>query len=211
VERFELKFKNWKGKITRRRSFIAFSLIILVVAVTLTYYAGNYVSHKANVTEVSDIILDNLPSINLGPIFVYGFILVISLFFLYPLFLNVRKFPLALFYFGILLAMRAFFMIFTHLQTPSDAIAVDFPGFLDGLNFRNDLFFSGHTAIPFMGFLVFRENKIKYFFLASSVVLGIVVLLMHRHYTIDVLAAFFIAYGTYKIGKFMLNKTRWGK
>jgi len=47
------------------------------------------------------------------------------------------------------------------------------------LNFSNDLFFSGHTAVPFLGYLLFKEEKIRYVFLALSIMMGGVVLLMH--------------------------------
>ena len=57
-----------------------------------------------------------------------------------------------------------------------------------------------------MAFLVFKDSKIRWFFFAMSIILGITSLLMHRHYTIDVLSAFFITYGVYKIGKRMFRE-----
>ena len=70
---------------------------------------------------------------------------------------------------------------------------------IDDMIFRNDLFFSGHTAFPFLAFLIFRDSWIRWVFLAGSLVQGTTVLLMHVHYSIDVVAAFFIAYGSYSI------------
>ena len=62
------------------------------------------------------------------------------------------------------------------------------------------MFFSGHTAMPFLGFYLFRRSWVRYAFLAGSIVMGFVVLAMHVHYSIDVLAAFFMTYGSYRIG-----------
>ncbi|MBD3360385.1 hypothetical protein GF366_01130, partial [Candidatus Peregrinibacteria bacterium] len=73
-------------------------------------------------------------------------------------------------------------------------------GHLSKLFFENDLFFSGHTAVPFLAFLVFKESKIfKWVMFAGSILMAITVLLMHVHYSIDVFAAFFITYGIYSI------------
>jgi membrane-associated phospholipid phosphatase len=97
-------------------------------------------------------------------------------------------------------------MLFTHLQTPSDAITADFPWIFQNLNFQNDLFFSGHTAIPFLGFFLFRRSPLRYVFLVGSLVMAFVVLAMHLHYSIDVFSAFFITYCSYRIGCFFTHK-----
>jgi hypothetical protein len=98
-------------------------------------------------------------------------------------------------------------MVFTHLQSPADAIPISFPWIFKGLSFKNDMFFSGHTAIPFLGFLLFKNSKIRFLFLAGSVFLGTAALLMHEHYSIDVFSAFFITYCSYKIGWFFIKKS----
>lgn len=69
------------------------------------------------------------------------------------------------------------------------------------------MFFSGHTAIPFLGFLVFYEDKfMRYFCLAASVLMGATSLLTHQHYSIDVFSAFFITYATFKMGEWIFKK-----
>ena len=106
-----------------------------------------------------------------------------------------------------MLTIRSFFLILTHLQTPPDAIILTFPNILSNLFFYNDMFFSGHTAMIFLGFFLSDNKKIKYVFLFGSIIMGITSLLVHHHYSIDVFAAFFITYGSYKIGNFLLNKS----
>lgn len=103
--------------------------------------------------------------------------------------------------------VRSIFMCFTHLSTPSDASTFTVPYLVSFFTFQNDLFFSGHTAVAFLGFLLFRQNKkLKYFFLITSISMGIIVLLMHVHYSIDVFSAFFIAYGTFRVGEWFFKK-----
>jgi hypothetical protein len=71
---------------------------------------------------------------------------------------------------------------------------------LDFITSGNDLFFSGHTGLPFLIALIFWDHiYIRRLFLVSSVVFGVVVLLAHLHYSIDVFAAFFITYSIYHI------------
>jgi hypothetical protein len=64
----------------------------------------------------------------------------------------------------------------------------------------NDLFFSGHTGLPFLIALIFWDHVyVRTLFLSSSVVFGVIVLLSHLHYSIDVFSAFFITYSIYHI------------
>jgi hypothetical protein len=71
----------------------------------------------------------------------------------------------------------------------------------------NDLFFSGHTGYPFLLALIFWNIPVlRYFFFLCSIAGGVVVLLGHLHYSIDVFSAFFIAYGVFEIAKKIFNK-----
>ena len=81
-----------------------------------------------------------------------------------------------------------------------------FPWFFENLYFENDMFFSGHTAMPFLGFYLFRHSPLRYVFLVGAIVMGIVVLAMHLHYSIDVFAAFFMTYCSYRMGLRLLRK-----
>ena len=156
--------------------------------------------------DVPDLILDHVGPYDLRPVYIYGYIALIVALFLYPLVLHIRMLHIVISQFSLLVMLRALFMIFTHLQSPLDAIQVDFPWIFKGLSFQNDLFFSGHAAIPFLGYLLFRKSKIKYFFLAGSIVMAVTVLLMHIHYSIDVFSAYFIAACSYRIVNRILTK-----
>ena len=196
--------KEWTKEIWNNRYLILVSIIILIIAIILDYAAGTYVKKITGVVA-PDIILDNIPTFDLDFIYIYGAIIVVGIFFAYPLFLKVKELHKAISQFSLLVMVRSAFTCFTHLSIPSSALVFKIPFFMPFLNYSNDLFFSGHTAIPFLGFLLFK-GKIRYFFLVSSIVMGLTVLLMHVHYTIDVFSAFFITYGTYKVGEFLFNK-----
>ncbi|MBN1360036.1 MAG: hypothetical protein JW993_05565 [Sedimentisphaerales bacterium] len=198
-EYFRKGFHDWIRELIEYRYLIALSVILVVVAAFLDYYSGVYVTAKGG-TEVPDLILDRIEPIDLSPLFVYGYLVLVGALFAYPLFFHIRMFHAVLSQFSLLVVLRSIFMIFTHLETPADAVPAHFPWIFQGLSFQNDMFFSGHTAIPFLGFYLFKDSPVRYLFLVGSIVMAIVVLAMHMHYSIDVFSAFFITYCSYQMG-----------
>jgi hypothetical protein len=197
---------DWKSEFKEHKGLIALSLIFLVGALVLNSVVGNYADRVGN-AAASDLILEHVGPVDWTYLFVYGYGLVILLLFVYPLLFRVREFHIAISQFSLLVLIRSFFISLTHLKVPTDAIAVSVSHLSNLLIFRNDLFFSAHTALPFLGFLLFRKHKIiSTFFLIMTFVLAATVLLMHIHYSIDVFAAFFITYGSYKIGEWLFRR-----
>ena len=147
-----------------------------------------------------DLILNNIPTIDLSPIYVWGILVVILVYLSYPFIYQPRMIHYSIGVLSLFLAIRSGFLVLTHLQAPPGAIQVASKGIFQFISYKNDLFFSGHAGIPFLGFLIYKSKTIRYFLLFASIVLSITVLLMHVHYSIDVASAYFITYGVYKIG-----------
>jgi len=197
---------DWESEFKEHKRLIVLSLIFLAGALILNSVLGNY-ADRVGTAAASDLILDHVGPFDLTYLFVYGYGLVILLLFIYPLLFRVREFHVVISQFSLLVLLRSFFISLTHLKVPADAISVSFAHLSNLLIFRNDLFFSAHTAIPFLGFLLFRKNKIAgTFFLIMTFVLAATVLLMHVHYSIDVFAALFITYGSYKFGEWLFRR-----
>jgi hypothetical protein len=203
------RLQEWRTEILDHKYQILLALAFLGIACTLNYYFGTYVSNRAIVATVPDLVLDNVPCVNIpvvSVLYVWLYISVFVVLFSYPFFFRPRRLHYVLGMTSLFILVRAIFVTFTHLKTPADAVHVLFPWPFQGLHFTNDMFFSGHAGLPFLGFLMFRQNKaIRSYMLASSIILGAVVLLMHQHYAIDVLSAFFITYGIYRIGGKVFN------
>ena len=195
-------FKEWLSVMKKNRKKLYISLFFLLVSLTLYGLSGDYVTEKIDTAYSHDLILDNFGPYNFGFIFVWLFILVILMVLFYPLIFKPLELHYVLNMFSFFIIMRSGFVILTHLRPPPDSIQGIFPHYFNFLIFSNDLFFSGHTGLPFLGFLVFRKHHkwLGYFMLASSVILGMSALLMHVHYSIDVASAYFITYCIYLIG-----------
>ena len=198
-ERLHAGLRAWAWEVLACKRLIAVSLACIAVGLGFDYACGMYV-HTMRGVKVPDLILDLFPPIDLSFLFIYGYVSLIAGMFLYPIIFRMRMIHVVAFQFSLLLVIRSLFMIFTHLETPAGAVSVSYPWFFRSLYFENDMFFSGHTAMTFLGFYVFRRSWIRYVFLVGSIVMAIVVLAMHVHYSIDVLAAFFMTYGSYRIG-----------
>jgi membrane-associated phospholipid phosphatase len=190
---------SWREEFGEHKWLILLSVFFFIVAVILNQLASNY-TDKKNTTPVSDMILDSIPSVDLSIFFIWGFLIVVLVLLLYPLLFNIRKFHVAVSQFSLLVVIRSFFITLTHLGLPVDSIKYYPDGIYRWFIFQNDLFFSGHVAIAFLGFLLYRKEKVGIFFFIATIVMALTVLLMHVHYSIDVFAAFFITYGSYRIG-----------
>jgi hypothetical protein len=201
----KLKFSQVIKDILEHKFFIFFSLIALSVALVLNVFAGRY-TDKVGTAISHDIILDNLPVLNLNFIYIWVAIAITSIMIFYVLFFRTNRFHIYLSHLSLLILVRNFAMCLTHLKTPSEAVYSNFPFFLNLFSFQNDLFFSGHVAYTFIGFLLFKDSKIKWLFLFSSIIMAVTVLLMHAHYSIDVFSAYFITYGTFVLGEKMFKR-----
>ncbi len=196
---FMVDIANWKKGIHQHKSAIMVSFLFLSIAIVLNYIASSYVEETGKAIA-SDLILDLIPVFDLSFIFIYGYIFVIAILLVYPLIYDPKDFHKVVSQFSLIILIRSFFITLTHLKAPADAIIADVPEILSFMSFTNDLFFSGHTAAPFLGYLIFQKRRIRILFFIMTIVLASTVLLMHVHYSIDVFAALFITLGSYTFG-----------
>lgn len=195
----------------RDRSFrisLLVGLSILIASYLVNIKASVYNDTQSYVS-VSDLIIDHVPVVNLHLIFSWGMYFVLLTLFVYPVFFKPEICPFAMKTFALLIFLRSGFILLTNVGPPIgffyEGLKVGGSVFTD-IAFRNDLFFSGHTAYPFLAYLIFKETKFRWFLLFSSILMAVTVILMHIHYSIDVFAAFFITYGTYVMSDRIFNR-----
>ncbi|NCN52056.1 hypothetical protein GW931_03525 [archaeon] len=202
LSEYKVLFKNKNYK--KSLLFGIFLLILGGIISSITIWYSDFVVGNS----VTDLILDNIPTINLLWFRAYGtFFIALSILafgILKPKFL-----PFLTKSVGLMYVVRALFIPLTHLKFYPEkvAVATQYSFFKIIPYGGNDLFFSGHVALPFMAALVFWENKkIRIFCLIATIISGIVVLVSKSHYSIDVFAAPFITYSIFKISEKFFKK-----
>ena len=200
---------HYKTSFSHRAFVITFtsSILLLILSLYVNFLAGTFATH-AESNPVTDIILSNIRVYDVESIFITGSIIqaffIAFLCFLYP-----KKTPFILKSIALFTIIRSVFISITHIGPFPTHVYINPTSVINKFTFDGDLFFSGHTGLPFLMALVFWNNKyLRFFFLFSSVVFGVTVLLAHLHYSIDVLGAFFITYTIYHISEFLFRNDR---
>jgi hypothetical protein len=189
----------------RFRTSTLLSIVALIISSVINYYAGLYATREAS-NSVTDIILSNTRTYDVDWYFIYG-ALALTLFISYLCFTHPKRIAFTVHSLTLFIVIRSVFVSLTHIGTFPNQIPLDLGSIASKFLFGSQLFFSGHTGIPFLMALIFwQEKKLRYIFLAWSIFFGIIVLLGHLHYTIDVFAAFFITYTIYKISLWLFPK-----
>ena len=195
-----------------KKSFVLSALssfATLLAALIINYFAGAYALSRIS-NGVKDLLLDHLPIVDVGIIVLEASILFISGT-LICLFLTPQKLPFTIKSISLFIIIRSLFISLTHLA-PYLGIEyqqsfVDQGSLISKFTFGGDLFFSGHTGLPFLLALLFWQNRpLRVLFLIASFVSGGAMLLGHLHYSIDVFGAFFITYAIFDLSKWLFHK-----
>ncbi len=180
------------------------SIILFIGSVYVTHYASRYAEINAS-NHVNDIILSNTRVYNFEIVFVYVAIM-LGLFVITLCLRFTKTAPFLIKAVSLFIVIRSLFVSMTHIGPFPLKLELE-SNLLNFITSGNDLFFSGHTGLPFLIALIFWNHLyIRILFLSASVVLGATALLSHLHYTIDVFAAFFITYSIYHIAIKLFKK-----
>ncbi|MDQ5962825.1 MAG: hypothetical protein QG653_632 [Patescibacteria group bacterium] len=173
------------------------ALALFAISVVATHFASRYAEIRAS-NHVEDLILSNTPVFNFE--FVFVELAVALVLFVVVLCIKYSKgSPFIIKAVSLFILIRAGFVSLTHMGPFPTRLDIE-SNLLDFITSGNDLFFSGHTGLPFLIALIFWNHKyLRTLFVSAAGVFGAIVLLAHLHYSIDVFAAFFITYAIYHI------------
>lgn len=188
----------WKKELREHKTRLVVGILLLSVSLYMSKTFSVYVDKVASVTA-PDFFLNILPIWNSTFLMLWYPAIIAAIYLLYPLLVKPSKTAYIMVIVGVFYIVRSLTISMTHIHGPVESI--DYPGM-----FTSDMFFSGHTGFPFLGFLIFSNKWIKAFMLFSSILMAITVMLGHQHYSIDVASAFFITYGIYKLGDWVYKK-----
>ncbi|PIQ31027.1 MAG: hypothetical protein COW61_04450 [Candidatus Yonathbacteria bacterium CG17_big_fil_post_rev_8_21_14_2_50_46_19] len=196
--------RYFREKIFVRSLVLAF--LFLVASLMISFYANVYaIEHASN--AVADIFLSNVRAFDVDGLFAYGGVIFWIIIIFFGL-IEPRRFPFALKSIALFVLIRSIFISLTHIGPfPVQIISEDPSYIIRKAVLGADLFFSGHTGLPFLMALVFWKTfPIRVFCIVSAIFFGAVALLGHFHYSIDVLAAFFITYTIFHLASIFFKK-----
>ena len=186
-----------------RAAELALALSALLGALALNNWLGRFASRAGESAHASpDLLLSLLPVVDLRWVFVWGFAAFVAWAFVMGLWRENRRLARIAWLYALLIILRSLFIILTPMRLPEGALVVSGDPLFEAvgrhLTFHNDLFFSSHTALPFLGYLIYRDWWVRQVFLGLSLLLAATVLLTRVHYSIDVFGAYFITYALYR-------------
>lgn len=205
IDRTVIK-KTWKHAIEesafKKRLYIGlFIWVALLFAFPIFF---DYIETR-NGMVLNDFIINFLPAYDVS---VITFLIIWSMFllFLYRAIYDPKLLLLFLWGFIFLSLSRFLTIYFLPLNPPEQLIALRDPitNIFYGKNhsfITKDLFYSGHTSTQFLMFLCFKKKSDKRLALASTMIVGLLVLIQHVHYSIDVFLAPLFTYVVYLISK----------
>jgi len=184
---------NWLSAINNFsfRFKLATGIISLLVVVTVLPFFFQYIQLRSGY-QLNDALLNALPATDVSiPVFMAIWSMV--LLFIIRSINNPQLFLVYIYGFLFLCICRIITLSAVALETPPGLIELKDPlsnFFYGSSNFiTKDLFFSGHTATLCLFFFCFQRKWDKVIALVCTIVVGVLLLVQHVHYTVDVLAA----------------------
>ena len=213
--------KAWASANYKKKFLIAAVLFTVVLLYYPFFFAS--IQQRFTSTTLNDPILNILPSLDMSA---YIFPLIYA-----TVGLAVWKFVQSPYLFLLFLWSCLFFSLsriititLVPLNPPVGLVPLADPvliAFYGHSQITKDLFYSGHTGSVFLIYLILRKKWEKLFALVATLLVGLLLLIQHIHYTIDVLFAPLFVYVIFilakKVTKVSLNNqqriyspfTRW--
>jgi hypothetical protein len=186
---------------------LLWSILFLVSTLVIHFFAITYATDSAS-NSVTDIVLSNTRVYNVNTAFIYGPLIIWIMALCFGL-MRPNQIPFVFKTISIFILVRSVFINLTHLGPFPTETIISPESYINYFASGGDLFFSAHTGLAFLLALVFwKSMPLRWLFIFWSVFFGVVVLLGHLHYTIDVLSAFFITYTIYHLAELTFKRDK---
>ena len=181
------------------------SLLSLLVGMGLNIasqtYLHNYISQGKTLPMLSDLILDNLPVINVALIYDIVALIPIILAFVYMIHKkDYNRIPLFLLLIGTFYIVRGIFIVLTPFGNPPLFNGSD-PLFHGFANYELGVYPSGHAGVVFLLMLLVRDKVYKWIIGICLIIVILALFLAHGHYSIDILSGIFFSYAIRSYGE----------
>jgi len=195
---------SWRDALRSRRFLmLGAGTAVFLIGALLSLNSYLQFNEQRSGVALADPVLARLPAVELSwAIFalIYGSLIATVV----SLARQPRPLVIALQAYALLAVVRIAMMYTIPLEAPAGMIMLVDPlvrVFGGGENWAKDLFFSGHTSTTFLCALSVRSRPLKLACFVACATVAVFVLLQHVHYTIDVLVAPFVAFGTLHLAR----------
>jgi len=201
VHSFREKWKlAWQKPIFRKKIIAGFVLVLIILALFPLFFQT---IEKRNGSVLDDWILIRIPSYDVS-IFVFLIIWATTLLVLVRAIQSPDIAMQFIWAYVFLCLLRMISITVIPLNPPDKLLPMIDPisnAFYGKKYITKDLFFSGHTSTIFLNFLCLRKKSDKMIALTGTIIAGILLLIQHVHYTIDVIAAPLFTFLVYWLAK----------
>lgn len=205
--------QRWQDAMQTNGFAIKLLTIIAIAVIGAPQFPAYFVNiQKRDGVYLSDFVLNRLPAFDVStPIFaiIYGMLV----FMLCRILVKPQVFLLFTVTFVIETILRMSAIYLFPLNPPVDLVPLhdtfaELCIYGDTEPITKDLFFSGHTATMIMIWLFLEKPWEKTLAAIAAVILAILLLIQHVHYTADIIGAFFFTALSYIIGRYIVT-LRW--
>ncbi|HTA28674.1 MAG TPA: phosphatase PAP2-related protein [Bacteroidia bacterium] len=201
--------QNWQDAWHNRafRINLILGLVMIAALLIFTYHFFYYIEHLKGGTTLNDWVLKKIPAADVSwPITLLESSVIII--FLIRSVSNPNLFITYIIGFVFILFFRLITIYITQLNPPAGLIELKDP--IAGMVYKSafikrDLFFSGHVSILCMFYLCSNNKIDKYYVVFAIISVGMLLLVQHVHYTIDVICAPFFSFGCFWLSKKFLR------
>jgi hypothetical protein len=180
----------WRDRKFRINTIGTFLALLIVIIIAPPYF--KFVEAR-NGYQLDDFVLNQIPPRDFS-----GLIFILIYFTMSLNVLLLFKTPVAFVnYFQIYLLVilgRLLCIFLLPLEAPIGIIPLKDNLVYGDKSITKDLFYSGHVSTLFLYYFTAQNIYFKFFNLIITTVVGVLILIQHVHYTIDVLAAFIVVW-----------------
>ena len=174
-------------------------------------YLHHYISEGKTLPMLSDLILDNVPVIDLSLVYDIFSLVVFAVVVIYLVHKkDLNRLPYILLLCGIFYIIRGIFIVLTPFGNPPEFQGSD-PLFNGFSIYELGVYPSGHVGESFLLLLLVNNKVYKYILSFCLAVIIITLIIAHSHYSIDILSGFFFAYAIKAFGDKYLKAFELGK
>lgn len=181
-----------------KSKYFYIGLVSVVIGIGLNFASQTYLHHYMiegkTLPMLSDLILDNLPVIDLSLIYDIFSLVILIVFVIYIIYKGEHnRIPFFLLLWGIFYIVRSIFIVLTPFGNPPDFNGSD-PLFNGFSKYELGVYPSGHVGNAFLLLLLVNDRIYKLILGFCLVVITASLFIAHSHYSIDILSGFFFAY-----------------